>query len=509
MYHYRQVLVRMRQGESDRQIAATHLMGRRAAGKLRKQAGELGWLDATHSLPPDEELVAVLQQPKSEHTREQSSLHRYREVIARWWSEGIDGTTIHAALQRNHNYHGSYSSVSRYLRALAAKTPRVTTVLEFAPGEAAQVDFGKGPEIVDVHTGEVFKTWVFVMVLAWSRHQYAELVRDQSVETWLGCHRRSFEHYNGVPAKIIIDNPKCAITKACYYDPEVQRSYADYAEGYGFLISPCPVADPQKKGRVESGVKYVKNNFMPLREFRDLADANQQLMDWVMSVAGNRIHGTTRTPPLKRFVETEQALLKALPSVPPECARWTTAKLHGDCHIQVDNCRYSAPWRLVSETLDVRISETTVRVYHQHELKAIHPRLTLPGQRHTVDEHLPPEHVAFKMRDPQWCLKQAEATGPFCLRFVQRLFGHRVLDRLRAAQGVVGLAKRYGAARLEVACQRALYFDNIQYRTVRVILEKSLDLQANPARCFDELSKTYTGAGRFARDTRDLFDNTH
>ena len=80
-----------------------------------------------------------------------------------------------------------------------------TSVLEFAAGEAAQVDFGKGPEIIDVHTGEAFKTWAFVMVLAWSRHQYAELVRDQSVETWLGCHRRSFEHFNGVVPKIIID----------------------------------------------------------------------------------------------------------------------------------------------------------------------------------------------------------------------------------------------------------------------------------------------------------------
>ena len=85
------------------------------------------------------------------------------------------------------------------------------------------------------------------MVLAWSRHQYAELVRNQSVETWLGCHRRAFEHFNGVASKVIIDNPKCAITKACYHDPHVQRSYADYAEGYGFIISPCPVADPQKK----------------------------------------------------------------------------------------------------------------------------------------------------------------------------------------------------------------------------------------------------------------------
>jgi len=505
MYHYRQALVRMRQGESDRQIHATGLMGRRNLGTLRKQAQEQGWLDPARALPPDQELAAILQRPKPAHAAVRSSLEPYRGLIEKWWQAGIEGTTIHGALKRRHGYTGSYSSVRRFVHSLAQTTPRVTSILEFAPGEAAQVDFGKGPQITDVYTGEVFKTWVFVMVLAWSRHQYAELVRDQSVETWLGCHRRAFEHFNGVPAKIIIDNPKCAITKACYHDPQVQRSYADYAEGFGFLISPCPVADPQKKGRVESGVKYVKNNFMPLRDFRDLADANGQLMDWVMQEAGNRIHGTTRTPPLKRFVEVEQAMLKPLPDRAPECARWASAKLHGDCHLQVEKCRYSAPWRLVGQTLDVRLSETTVRVYHQHELKAIHPRLTHPGQRHTVDEHLPPQHVAYKMRDPQWCLKQAETIGPHCHRFITCLFNNRVLDRLRAAQGVVGLARRYGAVRLEAACQRALHFDNIQYRAVRVILEKSLDQQTDPQCGFDELSEAYTGAARFGRDTGKLF----
>jgi len=108
----------------------------------------------------------------------------------------------------------------------------------------------------------------------------------------------------------------------------------------------------------------------------------------------------------------------------------------------------------------------------------LHPRLTHDGQRHTIDEHLPPQHVAYKMRGPQWCLKQAE---------------------------VVGLAKRYGAVRLEAACQRALHFDNIQYRAVRVILEKSLDQQSDPQQCFDEMSDAYTGAARFGRDTRKLF----
>ena len=192
-------------------------------------------------LPPDEELAAVFDASKKQRARQTSSLEPHRKQITKWFEDGVQGTTIHGALKRRHGFSGSYSSVRRFVQGLADTTPRMTTVLEFAAGDAAQVDFGQGPKITDTHTGEQFKTWFFIMTLAWSRHQYAELVRDQSVETWLGCHRRAFEHFGGVPARIIIDNPKCAITKACYYDPQVQRSYADYAEGYEFLISPWPI----------------------------------------------------------------------------------------------------------------------------------------------------------------------------------------------------------------------------------------------------------------------------
>lgn len=136
------------------------------------------------------------------------------------------------------------------------------------------------------------------MTLCFSRHTYAEIVFDQKTATWLACHRRACEFFGGVPRKMIIDNAKCAITRACYHDPEVQRSYGEMAEGYGFVISPCPPRDPQKKGRVESGVKYVKNSFVPLRTFRSLDDANAQLRQWIMETAGNRIHGTTRQKPL-------------------------------------------------------------------------------------------------------------------------------------------------------------------------------------------------------------------
>ena len=222
-------------------------------------------------------------------------------------------------------------------------------MLDHAPGDVAQVDFGAGPKIIDLGTGEVLGTWVFVMTLAWSRHQYAEVVWDQKVETWLGCHRRAFEFFGGVPARIVIDNPKCAITKACYHDPEVQRAYAEIAEGYGFLISPCPPRDPQKKGIVESGVKYIKNNFLPLRDFRDIADANRQLLEWIMGTAGNRVHGTTHERPLTRFAEAERHFLRPLPDVAPEVVTWAGVKLHGNCHVQFEKAFYSAPFQLVHQ----------------------------------------------------------------------------------------------------------------------------------------------------------------
>ncbi len=128
-----------------------------------------------------------------------SLVEPYRVEVTAWWQQGIQGTTIPAALARKHRFRGSYSSVRRFLEGLEARHPQVSTALEFAPGEAAQVDFGKGPDSLDPHTGKVVSTWVFVMTLAWSWHMYAELVTDQTVATWLGCHRRAFGWFAGVP----------------------------------------------------------------------------------------------------------------------------------------------------------------------------------------------------------------------------------------------------------------------------------------------------------------------
>ena len=324
------------------------------------------------------------------------------------------------------------------------------------------------------------------------------------MDTWLACHRRAFEFFGGIPKKLIIDNAKCAITRACYHDPAVQRSYATCAEGYGFIISPCPPRDPKKKGRVESGVKYVKKNFMPLREFRSLSDGNEQLKHWVLEVAGNRIHGTTRQRPLTLFVETEKAFLRPLPDVPPQVATWTQVKVHGNCHVQFEKAYYSVPFRLVHQHLWLKATDNTVKLFRELEMVAVHPRRHKPGDRSTVDDHLPPEALAYKMQDPQWCLKQAQEIGSACHQVIQTLFSDRVLDNLRAAQGIIGLGKKYGPIRLESACQRALFFDNIRYHAIKTILKKGLD-QLNLFEKSDEtLASPYTGSGRFLRQVSDL-----
>lgn len=501
MYQYRNALVRMRQGDSDRDIARSKTMGRNKLAQVREIALAQGWLVPESILPDDTILATLFARKSGLPVSCVSTLEPWRELVTKWHAAGIQGTTIHATLVRNHGYTGSYSSVHRFLGQLVAlQQPDVPLRLTFKPADAVQVDFGSGPPITDVYTGEIFKTWFFVMTLCWSRHQYAEFVLDQTVATWLGCHRRAFESFSGVPLRAIIDNAKCAVTKACIQEPTVQRAYAECAEGYGFKIDPCPPHDPQKKGIVEAGVKYIKGSFLPLREFRDLEDANRQLQAWVMNEAGNRIHGTTREAPLKRFIEVEKSLLTPLPDVPPQLASWGNVTVHRDAHVQYDTNYYSVPFRLIGCDLWLKATDTLVTLYREHEAVASHVRLAGKGQRHTVIDHMPPDAQAWQMQDTQWCLKSAEQIGPACHAMVHAMFSDHVLVRLRAVQGVLRLKQKYGDVRLEAACQRANHYNTPGYKVVKTILEKGLD-QLTLLTAFDALAATYTEGGRFCRDT--------
>jgi transposase len=503
MFQYRQILARMRQGDTDRDIARSRLMGRRKAGKLRELAWERGWLEAGAALPEDAQIAAAIGEARRAASTI-SSVEPHRAIVERWLSQGVSGVAIHAALKREHGYRGSYSSVYRMIAAIrAALPPDATAPLSFAPAEAAQVDFGAGPMLLDPASATPRRTWCFVMTLCFSRHQYVEFVWDQTVATWLGCHRRAFEWFGAVPERLIIDNPKCAITRACIHDPMVQRAYAECAEGYGFRIDPCPPADPQKKGIVEAGVKYVKRNFLPTRTFRDAADLNAQARAWVMQEAGTRVHGTTRERPLERF-ELEKPLMKPLPAIAPDLGSWHAVSVHRDCHVQHGRILYSVPFTLVGKRLWLRATDGSISIFQDYRLVATHPRGRKLGQRFTVIEHLPPEAQAFFLHDRAWCARQAAAVGPACAELMAKLLADRIVERLRAAQALLRLGKAYGPERLEAACARALHHATIQYRSVKNILVGGHDAQ--PLAQTGETPSAYAAAARFARDAQSLFD---
>ncbi len=181
----------------------------------------------------------------------------------------------------------------------------------------------------------------------------------------------AFEHFGGVPKIVIPDNLK-AIKKTAYLDPLPNRSYADLAKHYGFQIDPCLPGTPEHKGKVESGVKYVENNFVPLREFKSFSDANMQLQGWNMTTVRNRIHGTTRQKPSYLFSEYEAAALKPLSQIRFEIPVWKRLKVYRDIHIQFDKAYYSVPQELGGEYVEARKTRSQLTVFHDNKLIAVH-----------------------------------------------------------------------------------------------------------------------------------------
>jgi hypothetical protein len=256
---------------------------------------------------------------------------------------------------------------------------------------------------------------------------------------------------------------------------------------------------------VEAGVKYVKGNFLPTRTFRDLTDLNTQAWQWVMNQAGERIHGTTREKPLERFV-LERPLMRPLPPIAPDLGVWTQVSVHRDCHVQFEKSLYSVPFALVGKRLWLKATDTTVTVFEDYRLVATHLRARVIGTRRTVREHLPPEAQAFFAHDRAWCCEQAQKVGAACAELVGRLLGDRILERLRAAQGVLRLLKPYGRERLEAACARALAHDSPHYRTVKTILAGGFDQQ--PRHDDPGMASAYMQQARFVRPARELFDSS-
>lgn len=494
----REMIRRFKHGQGDRSIARDLAVSRNTVKKYRAWARQQGFLEAPElpALGVIEERLKTSAPPPDPGPA--STVEPYRAFVVQKRAEGVEIMALWGLLKER-GYPGHYSSVRRFVNGLEGKHPETFVRVETPPGEEAQVDFGYAGKQHDPVEKRDRRSWFFVMTLSWSRHQYVEAVFDQKIETWCALHVRAFEFFAGVVKTVKIDNLKAAIVRAVLHDQEAQRSYRELAEHYSFVISPCRPRTPRHKGKVESGVHYVSRNALAGRTFPTIQEKNAYLLRWVIEVAGVRDHGTTHEAPLERF-ERERSFLQPLPPDRYEVVLWKEAKLHPDCHVVFEYNYYSAPCRLVGQKLWLRALSQRIELYHGHERIATHPRSVGRGVRVTHPDHLPSEKAQGLQPHQAHVRAKAQEIGPATGEVIERLLGDRPLDRLRAALGIVGMAKRVGAARLEAACKRALAFDEPRYPVIKNILQKGLDAQPLPELGPAPLPKT----SQFARTISDF-----
>jgi transposase len=491
--HRLQELVRLhRQGRGAREVARLLGMSPNTERTYRNALQLAGLLEGDPAEIP--ELVdlrrGVLGQlPVKTVPQQISSLEAIVADIVKMAARGAYPKAIYDALVlEDPAFSGSLSAVKRVWRqwhkARGVQAEDVAIPVDTAPGDVAQVDFGYVGMLVDVETGKPRKAWVFTLVLGYSRHIFARIVFDQRAETWIQLHIEAFAALGGVPATIVPDNLKAAVIRASFgverSDSGLNRTYLELAKYYGFQVDPAPPRAPKKKGKVESGVRYVKSNFFKPRAPANAVVAQIELTKWCSQIAGQRDHGTTHRRPLEVFEQEERAALLPLPARGYVIVQWKRATLHSNSHLVFDRREYSAPWRLIGQQLWVRATPDSVYVYDLDERIATHERRG-QGHRSTDDGHLPEHRRDLRHRSQDYWLLRARVIDDAVGDYVVDVFrSNEVISKLRVVQSVVPLLETFPRERAIAACKRAQYYDNHTFAGIRDMLRDGLDFEPLP-----------------------------
>lgn len=516
--HRLQELVRLhRLGDGPREVARKLQLSPNTERMYRKAFMAA---DVLSGSPEDLPTLEVLKNIVDKHREERplhkpvSSIERWRALVKALHDGGAGPTAIFDRLKLEHeSFAGSLSAVKRMVASIkreqGPQSEDIAVPIMTKPGEVAQVDFGDVGKLWDPHRKKLRKAYVFVMTLSYSRHMFAKVVFDQKVDTWLLLHAEAFEFFEGVPRVVVPDNLKSAVIRAAFdvrTEPVLNQSYRDFARHFGFKVDPTPPYNPEKKGKVENSVKYVKGNFFKTIGDETNADTlNKGLRKWILNIAGLRCHGTTHRKPLEHFAGEEQVYLLSLPKVKWESLSWRACMVHRDACVLVEKARYSVPWRLVGRKLRVLVSESSVQVYWNHTRVATHPRVSA-GEQSILLAHLPESRGEHGRRDRGYWLERAEAIGEDTRRYIQELFeSDEVLEQMNKAQSIVRFLDKFPPKRANAACARASYWGSYSYAAIKRILEKGLDMEPLPVVTIPE--STTTQASKYARTALELLES--
>jgi len=430
----------------------------------------------------------------------------YRSVIIEMLERGLSAQRIWQDLTSEHGFSDSYQSVQRFVRKLRATSPLPFRRMECEPGDEAQVDFGTAAPVI-TSDGKRRRPHLFRIVLSHSRKAYSEAVFRQTTEEFIRCLENAFHHFGGVPKTLVIDNLAAAVTKADWYDPDLNPKIVAFCEHYGTVILPTKVRTPRHKGKIEAGVKFAQNNALKGRTFDNLADQNRFLCDWETGVADTRIHGTTRKQVGKVFVEVERAALLPLPAERFPFFREAQRSVHRDAHVEVDKAYYSVPPEFVGRKVWVRWDSHVVRIFdaHFHQL-AIHARREA-GRFSTQRPHIAAEKIAGVERGTVWLLRKAALIGTETGRWAQAMLEHRGIPGVRVLVGLLALTHRYTDRQIEQACEIARSHGAYRLRVLRQLIKR----QAPPQDEFEFTTEhpLIRSLGEYGQLVRSAFAEVH
>jgi transposase len=472
---------------SKRQIAASLGVSATAAGDCIRRARRagLGW-----PLPEglkDEALEARLYPPPTAAAKDRRPQPDWAAVYRELRRPGV---TLQLLWEEHRAANPDGYGYSRYCELFRAWEARLSPTMRqsHVAGERLFVDYaGTTLEVIDGATGEVKTAQLFVAALGASSLTYAEATWTQGLSDWIGSHTRAFAFIGGVPAMVVSDNLRSGVTKACFYEPAVNRTYAEMAAHYNTAIVPARPYRARDKAKVEVAVQIATRFIIAKlrnRQFFLLTALNAAIAELVAQI-NNRMSRHLGASRRALFEDVERSALKRLPAEPYVFAEWKECRVGLDYHVEIDKHYYSAPHQLLREKVWARITARTVEVFHRGQRVAAHVRSSANRKHTTVREHMPSSHRRYADWTPERLKRQAGEIGRNAAALVEIILRERAHPEqgFRACLGILRLAKTFGRERLEAACERALEIGARSYSSVNSILNNNLDRRrpATPA----------------------------
>ena len=398
-----------------------------------------------------------------------SASEPYRDLIEASVRLGRDAMSTWQDLVDDHGFKHGYASVRRFVSQLRADsaTTEAHPVIVTGPGEEAQVDYGTGPMVRPSPGAKHKRTRLFVLTLGYSRRSVCLLTFQSSSQIWSELHETAFRRLGGATRTVVLDNLREGVLTPDVHDPGLNPVYRDMLTHYGVVALPCRVRHPDRKGKVESGVAYAQRKLAGLR-FDTLAEAQAYLDRWSDGWADTRIHGTTKQQVSAMF-DVERPHLLPLPVEPFRYYKHGRRTVHLDGYVEVERAYYAPPPGYIGHELLVQWDELHVRILDpkNHELLREHLRQRPGGRRMLIEDQ--PRRTSPGV---EALLRRAAGVGPKVGELCRSAFERDRETAVRRIQGVLTLARKYGATAAEDACAAALDLGICEYRFVRRYLER-------------------------------------